>query len=123
MVENIRAVVASGKWQWGCWGRGIRELSGMIIMFYTLTGIWVTQVYALVETHQMVLAGIAQWTECQPANGKVVSSNPSQGTCLGCRPGPWLGACERQPIDVSLTYIHVSLLLFLPPSPLSKNIK
>ena len=29
---------------------------------------------------------------------------PSQGTCLGCRPGPWLHACERQPINVSLTH-------------------
>ena len=37
-----------------------------------------------------------------PVNQKVASLIPIQGTCLGRRPGPRLGACERQPIDVSL---------------------
>ena len=39
------------------------------------------------------------------------SSIPSQGTCLGCRPGPQEGPSERQP------HINVSLPLFLPPFP------
>ena len=57
------------------------------------------------------LTGVAQWTECQPANQRVTSSIPSQGTCLGCRLPHW-GACERQShIDVSLS----------PSLPLSKN--
>ena len=34
------------------------------------------------------LAGVAQWIECQPMNQRVTGSIPSQGTCLGCRPGP-----------------------------------
>ena len=34
------------------------------------------------------LAGVAQWLECQPVNHRVTGSIPSQGTCLGCRPGP-----------------------------------
>ena len=51
----------------------------------------------------LALADVAQWIECQLANQKVVSSIPSQGTCLGCGPGPKLGVCERQPIDVPLT--------------------
>ena len=34
------------------------------------------------------LAGVAQWTECWPANQKVASSIPSQYTCLGCGSGP-----------------------------------
>ena len=34
------------------------------------------------------LAGVAQWIECQTANQRVTSSIPSQGTCLGCGPGP-----------------------------------
>ena len=38
----------------------------------------------------------------------------SQGTRLGCRPGPQLGVHERQP------HTDVSLPLFLPPFP-SKN--
>ena len=34
------------------------------------------------------LAGVAQWVEDQPVNQRVVGSIRSQGTCLGCRPGP-----------------------------------
>ena len=54
-----------------------------------------------------VLAGVARWIEGQPANQGVTS----QGTCLGCGPGPLLGARERQP------HIDVSLPLFLCPFP------
>ena len=43
-------------------------------------------------------------------NQGVASSIPSQGTCLGCRPGPQWGPHERQ------SHIDVSL-----PSPLSIN--
>ena len=56
-----------------------------------------------------VLAGVAQWIECRPVNQRVDGSIPSQGTCLGCRPGPELGLCEGQP------HIDVSIPLFLPP--------
>ena len=52
----------------------------------------------------LALAAVAQWIEHWPANQKVASSTPSQGTCLGCEPGPWLGACKRQPICVSLIH-------------------
>ena len=52
----------------------------------------------------VALAGVAQWNERQPVNGKVAGSTPSQGPCLGCGPGPQLGACERQPIDESITH-------------------
>ena len=39
-------------------------------------------------------AGVVRWTECQPANQRVTGSIPSQGTCLGCGPGPqWV--CKR----------------------------
>ena len=62
----------------------------------------------------IALAGVAKWTECPQANQWVASLIPSQGTFLGCKPGPQEGAHERQPhIDVSLP---VSLSL-----PLSKN--
>ena len=33
------------------------------------------------------LAGVAQWTECWPVNQEVTGLIPSQGKCLGCRPG------------------------------------
>ena len=36
----------------------------------------------------IALAGVARWIEHQPVNQRVASSIPSQGTCLGCRPGP-----------------------------------
>ena len=57
----------------------------------------------------MALAGVAQWIEHRPANQGVAGSIPGQVTCLGCGPGPQLGACEGQP------HIDVSLPLFLPP--------
>ena len=53
------------------------------------------------------LAAVAQWIRCQPANQRVAGSIPSQGTCLGCGPGPPVGANEKQPhIDVSLSPLH-----------------
>ena len=57
------------------------------------------------------LVGISQWTECGPVNQSIASLIPSQGTCLGCRPGPQLGVHERQP------HIDVSFPLFLSPFP------
>ena len=58
----------------------------------------------------MALAGVAQWIERWPANQRVTSLIPSQGTSLGCGPGPQWGVHERQPhIDASL-----------PPSPSKK---
>ena len=55
------------------------------------------------------LARVAQWIEHQPANQRVAGLiPPSQGTCLGCWPGPQQVARERQP------HMDVSLPLFLP---------
>ena len=56
------------------------------------------------------LAGVAQWTERWPGNQSVACSIPSQGTCLGCRPGPQLGVSDGQP------HMDVSLPLSLPLS-------
>ena len=68
----------------------------------------------LLRNETQALAGMAQWPECLPAGlwacqpkGRWFDSH--QGPCLGCGPGPQLGACERQPHD------DVSLPLFLPP--------
>ena len=33
-------------------------------------------------------------------NQKVAGSTPGQSTCLGCGPGPNVGGCERQLINV-----------------------
>ena len=57
------------------------------------------------------LAGVAQWIERWPENQRVAGSIPSQGTCLGCRPGPQWGSHKSQP------HIVVSLPLFLLPFP------
>ena len=59
----------------------------------------------------LALAGGAQWNERGPVSQRVTGLIPSQGTCLGCGPGPQLGAHERQP------HTDVSLPLFLPPLP------
>ena len=34
------------------------------------------------------LAGVVQWTECWPINQNVTGPIASQGTCMGCMPGP-----------------------------------
>ena len=68
------------------------------------------------------LVGVAQWNESWPVDGKVTGLIPSQGTCLGCGPGPQSGACERQPhTDVSLTHQCFSPSLS-PSFPLSLKI-
>ena len=69
--------------------------------------------WQLLKKLNIFLTGVAQWIERRPANQRVTGSIPSQGTCLGCRPGAWLRVCERQPIDV---YLSLSFSL-----PFSKN--
>ena len=65
-------------------------------------------------TKFLALAGVAQWIECQPANQRVTSSVPSQGTCLGCalRPG-WARTRGNWLMFLSLC--------FSLPSPFSKK--
>ena len=63
------------------------------------------------KNRQGALAGVAQWIEREPANQRVAGLIPSQGTCLGCGPGPQLGTRKRQP------HIDVPLPLFLLPFP------
>ena len=41
-----------------------------------------------VKNKILSMAGVAQWIEHMPANQRVTSLIPSQGTCLGCRSGP-----------------------------------
>ena len=50
-----------------------------------------TDVYATIQT----LAGVAQWTEPQPANQRVTGSIPSQGTGLGCGQGSLVGGAQE----------------------------
>ena len=57
----------------------------------------------------MALDGVAQWIQHWPVKQRVTGLNPTQGTCLGCRPGAQLGAHKKQP------HIDVSLPLFLLP--------
>ena len=52
---------------------------------------------------------MVQWIESGLANQRIAGSIPSQGTCVGCGPGPQYDA-----------HIDVSLPLSLP-SPLSKK--
>ena len=66
----------------------------------------------------VALASVAQWVVHHSKNLKVTGWIPSQDTCLGCRPGPWLEVCERQPINISLSHQcfspSLSLSLSLP---------
>ena len=54
--------------------------------------------------YKQALMGVAQWTGHCPANQKVASLIPSQGTCLGCGLVSGCGTCDRQPISVSLIH-------------------
>ena len=65
----------------------------------------------------IALAGVAQWIEGQPANQRVAGSIPSQGTCLGCRPG-WTPSWGWARGDHTLMFLSLSLSF---PSPLSKS--
>ena len=59
--------------------------------------------HVLSKTSMVALAGVAQWIKHGPVRQRVAGSIPSQGTCLGCRPGTLWGAHGKQPhIDVSL---------------------
>ena len=49
---------------------------------------------------------------------KVAGLIPGHSACVGCRPGPGFGACERQPINVYLYRQHCAPSI---PPPLSKN--
>ena len=61
------------------------------------------------------LAGVTQWTECQPTNKRVAGWIPSQGTFLGCQPGPcWRYARGSQLMYLSHTpSLSPSLPIFL----------
>ena len=47
-----------------------------------------TVLYLTLEEEISALAGVTQWTESWPVNQRIAGSIPSQGTCLGFRPGP-----------------------------------
>ena len=71
-----------------------------------------------------MMADVAQWIEHWSANQKVTGSIPSQGTCLGCGPGPQWGACKRQPqTDVSLPFFLSTLPLKINQQNLYKKFK
>ena len=44
---------------------------------------------ASIKILKTALAGVAQWIEHWPVNQRFAGSISSQGTCLGCGPGPW----------------------------------
>ena len=57
------------------------------------------------------LVGVAQWIVCPTVNPEVAGLIPSQGTCLGCGPGPQFGAGEKLPLIHR--YFSPSLSVFL----------
>ena len=78
--------------------------------------IFVNKKVSNLKVHTFALAGVAQWIERQPMNQRVTGSIPSQGTCLGCKPGLWWGMV----VSGNHTLMFLSLSFSLP-SPLSKN--
>ena len=70
----------------------------------TIKELLISEKFKCKNIYDLALTGMAQWSGHHSTNQKVAGLIPGQGTCLGCRPGLWLGACERQLIDVSLTH-------------------
>ena len=68
--------------------------------------------------YYQALTCVAQLIGHSPTKRKVTGLIPSQGTCLGCGSGPWLG-CLR---EATLTLMFLSLSFSLP-SPLYKTNK
>ena len=48
----------------------------------------ITSVKISIKNEKMALAGVAQWIENWTVKQSVTGLIPSQGTCLGCGPGP-----------------------------------
>ena len=67
-----------------CWRRG----GSLVPLVPVGVNVAETATLEVPQEIKTALAGVAQWTELQPANQRVASLIPSQGTCLGCRPGP-----------------------------------
>ena len=67
---------------------------------------------------KQALAGVAQWIGYWLASWKVAGSIPSQGTCLGCGPGPQLGPVRG---NRSMYLSHIAVSLFSLPSLLNVN--
>ena len=61
------------------------------------------------------LAGVAQWTECQPANQRVAGSIPSQGHMPGLQARSPVGG---EPVATTQMFLSLSFSL---PSPFCKN--
>ena len=59
---------------------------------------------------------MAQCVECQPMNQSIASLIPSQGTCLGCGPGPLQRECERQPHALMLQIEDHTVIIATLPS-------
>ena len=62
-------------------------MGNVYFLFLSIVSIFAVWVYGL-QNENRALAGVAQWTEHQPANQRAAGLSPSQGTCLGCGPGP-----------------------------------
>ena len=66
-----------------------RELAPHALMLgpsLSASVIWV--VAGSIQNTVLALADVPQWIEHQPVNQRVTGSIPSQGTCMGCAPGP-----------------------------------
>ena len=105
---NFERGSGDGVWQSGS-SCAIQEVKGVFVNLQSYY-------YNYNESKILItaLAGVVQWIDCWPANQKVAGLIPSQGTCLGCRPGLQWGVLKGQP------HTGVSLPHFSLPSPLSK---
>ena len=92
---------------WNCHNIGLYDINGRVdraeLFQQRLCGSQYIKYLCCSLKKMFVLAGLAQWIECWPANQKAAGSIAGQSTC------------KRQRIDVFLTHRYFSL--FLPPFP------
>ena len=83
----------------------------LVVFPYNFLNIWMMIFYKNIS---LALTSVAQLVGPHPANWKVAGLIPSQGTCLGCRPGPQLGHVQKVGDRCfSITLLFLSLLLSL----------
>ena len=82
-----------------------------VYSFWNQAG-WFPTINKIFKKNNFYSGQCAQWIEDQPAEWKVASSIPGQGTCLGCGPGHQLGRVRGNQLKF-LSHINVSL----PPLP------
>ena len=103
-IQGLILSAVSGIY-WGSWNIHPEDKVGLLYIYMCPNKAHAMYILQLLK-YTSALGGVAQQIDCRPENQRVVGSIPSEGTCLGCRPGPQQRVLERQPhTDVSFSFL------------------